>query len=422
MSGPDASFSAEERAKLLAEVREYLPAFLQRDAVEQHDPVGDVSELLNLEREDLERVVAVHQCLAPAVLALGAGLRAGLCRPLAAGARPPEVSRSVRGPIDWAGTSWRRALAAGDPSIYVVRAPRRNFDNPENRALAWLLAQLSSMLDAAVTWRRRSAAAAAGGPELGWSQRLDGLRGQLKAAERINWLGAIVPEQPDAACLRRMRASRNSFYAGLVAPALESMLRLASPSPASLAEVLAERYFVPSKSSQLFEVVVALRLARAFAARSPRPRKTRLLVGEGRSSFARYTLEDGGEVTLMYQAWPETEMATMRRRLGQRHGLGSHSARPDIVLSRTGPGPDAVVLELKASQDPAYLRKGLVELLGYVADHPGLWGRDPAAWLVAPSSGAFHDEDADAGMPLWIVSADRVAAAAVERFAGPAPG
>lgn len=420
MSGPDASFSDEERAELLAEVREYLPAFLQRDAAEQHDPVGDVSQLLNLEREDLERVVAVHRCLAPAVLAFGAGLRDGLRRPLAAGARPPEVSRSVRGPIDWAGTSGRRALAAGDPSIYVVRTPRRSFDNPENRALAWLLNQLSSMLDAAVTWRRRSTAVAAG-PELGWAQRLDALRAQLEAAKRINWLSAIAPERPEAACLRRVQASRSEFYAGVVAPALESVLRLANPSPERLVEVLAERYFVPSKNSQLFEVVVALRLARAFAERSPRPRRTRLLVGEGRSSFARYAFEDGSEVTLMYQAWPETDKETMRRRLGQRHDLGSHSARPDIVLSRAGPDSDTVVLELKASQDPAYLRRGLVELLGYLADHPDLWGRNPSAWLVAPASDAFRDELADAGLPLWIVSADRVATAAVERFAGLAP-
>ncbi len=417
MSGRvDSDFLAAERAKLLAEVRAYLPLFLHRSASEQHDPVGDVCELFDLEPEDLNRVTAVHQCLDPAVLALGAALRKGLRRPLAASIRPPEVAQSVSGPIDWAGTVGRRALAGGNSSIFVVRGARRVFDTAENRALAWLLKQLTASVDAAVTW-----AASKGGGERTrdrrWSQRIEALRGQLAEASRVPWLHAIGVETPTPATLRKLRATRNEFYAHQVAPALESVLALTNPSAEALTEVLSHRYFRPEENWRLFEIAVALRLARAFAERSPHLRKTRLLVGEGRESFARYSFADGSEVTLMYQAWPPRDQPSMRRRLGDRHALGSREGRPDVFVVRSGPDPDAVVLELKASFDAGYLRDGLTELLGYLADHPGLWAGQPSGWLVAPSSTAFRDEDADPGSPLWIVSADRVAAAAADRFA-----
>jgi hypothetical protein len=424
-SAVDAKFSAAERERLLAEVREHLPAFLRRDATEQHDPVGDVRQLLNLERDDLAQVTAVHQCLDPAALEFGAALQEGLRRPATSSIRPAEVGQSVCGPIDWAGTTARRAQEGGDPSVFVVRGARRVFDTAENRALVWLLERLTAAVDAAVTWNSRD--------EIGtgtkkppadptWSQRIDGLRRELAEGRRTSWLRAIPPTAPTAATLRSLRAARSAFYAERVAPALESVLQLANPSAEVLTDVLARRYFRPEQTWRLFEIAVALRLARAFAARSPRPRRTRLLVGEGRASFARYAFDDGAEVTLTYQAWPALDRPSMRRRLGKRHGLQWREGVPDIIVVRSGPDPDAVVLELKASHNPDYLREGVDELLVYLADHPGFWARKPSGWLVAPASAAFEDGEADPDLPLWVVSADRVAAAAANRFASSAAG
>ena len=144
-------------------------------------------------------------------------------------------------------------------------------------------------------------------------------------------------------------------------------------------------------------------------------------MGEGRSSFASYAFDDGSEVSLACQAWPD-DAQSMRRRFAERHCLGKRpsSARPDIiiVLVREEPVADAVVLELKASRDASYLRKGLEELLAYLADRPDLWGAEPAGWLVAPSSPAFAEKEADSEFPLWILSAEEVASAATARFAG----
>jgi hypothetical protein len=218
--------------------------------------------------------------------------------------------------------------------------------------------------------------------------------------------------------LRTLGSTHSHFYRHTALPAMKSVLALADPSPEVLTAALAERYFRPEEDGTLFEVAVALRLARGFAECSPHPRRARLMMGDGRSSFASYLFDDGSEVSLAYQAWPD-DGHSMRRRFVKRHRLAKRAAeaRPDIVIVRKGAGEDAVILELKASRDPSYLRGGLEELLAYLADRPDLWGGRPAAWLVAPASPAFEPGDADSSFPIWILSADEVAARATARFA-----
>jgi hypothetical protein len=408
------SLSPAEREALLAEVISYLPAFLRRDATEQEDPAGDVRELLDLADEDRERVVAVHICLDPDVRAFGAALERGIAHPLA-GARPQAVvGQSVRGPVDWASTGRLRAMAPGERASFVVREPRAAHDAPENRSLAWILQRLESLLDAATHWPVDEPS---DGEELKWSEKIDLLRSQVAAARRAPWLAAVRPEPPTASTLARLRRVRSSFYARFLRAAIESVLRLSEPTPTVLTEVLSRRYFVPERDSLLFELAVALRLARAFGEVSPRKRRTRLLVGAGKSTYARYSFDDGSEVRLAYQSWPDADQ-TVRQRLGARHGLTVGRGFPDLFIVRKAEdGDDAAILELKASLNVDTLRGGLSELLAYLGDRPDLFAVTPAGWLIAPAGAPVTAADSDASFPLWIVSADEVAAAAVARFA-----
>lgn len=412
----DTDFPQEVRAQMLAAIRAHLPAFLHRGASEQADPAGDVRELLNLEAGDLRRVVAVHQSLDEEVLAFGEGLERGMRHPLASSIRPPEVSQGVRGPVDWSATVSRRALEAGNPSLYVVRPARRVFDTPENRALVWLLDSLQASTRVALP--EVSAVGAEpprSGSAQGWADRIRRLASQIHGARRVGWLQAVRGEMPTPGTIKRLRASRSSFYARTVAPAAQAVMRLHDPPSDVLAEVLSRRYFEPAPDWLVFEVYVALSLARAFAEASGGPRKTRLLVGS-QSAFARYAYEDGSEVTLTYQRWPLGGDRSLRRETGDRHSLKPSESRPDMFIVRSGPDPDAVILELKATYSSGYLGSGLSQLLGYLAERPEIWRHQPSGWLVAPASDAFVDRLAERGEPLWIVSADRVAEAAIERF------
>jgi hypothetical protein len=414
----DSDLPSELRAQLLDEIRAYLPAFLHRGASEQRDPVGDVKELLNLDGRDLRRVVAVHSCLDEAVLALGDGLREGIRNPVASSIRPPEAVQAVRGAVDWMATIARRSQEAGNESRYVVRSARRVFDLPENRALVWLLDRLRSATQAALRESvDRAAVSSPGSDAAGWADRIRRLSAQVEVARRAEWLRGVQPELPEAKTIRRLRAARSSFYADAVAGAVRAMLALEDPSDQVLADVLCRRYFEPAPTWLIFEVCVALRLSRAFGEASGKPRKARLLVGGDRAPFARYAYPDGSEVSLIYQAWPSSPGRSLLRETGERHGINTSSSRPDIFVVRSGPNPDAAILELKATHKAGSLKRGLSELLCYLADRPEVWAGKPAGWLVAPSSAAFADRAPDERHDLWVVSADRVAAAAVSRFA-----
>jgi hypothetical protein len=410
------SLSEPEREALLAEVRSYLPAFLQRGASEQPDPAGDVRELLRLDQEDLDRVVAVHQCLASPVLRFGEEVEAGLRRPLSQQTLAAEASQAIRGPIDWQGTIRQRGRAPGEVAKYsVFQSSSSTYDTVENRVLVWLLDRLEELVDKAVFWTRKASPPAVA--ELGWSQKIERLGDQLAAAKQVPWLAKLSAQRPLPWVLQNMRASRSRFYAEVVPAAIESVKRLSQPSAEALTAVLSERFFRPQDDGTLFEVAVALRLVRAFDDLSPKLRQTRLLMGEGRSSFARFAYEDGSEVSIACQAWPDDEK-TMRRRFVKRHQIGRQprDGIPDLIIVRRGAGDDAVILELKASSNSAYLRRGLQELLAYLADRPDLWGKAPAGWLVAPPSDAFVEAEGDESFPLWVLGADAVAGAATDRF------
>ncbi len=422
MSQVDTRFGEEERDALLDEVREHLPAFLSAAASEQYAPLGDVRELLRLDERDLRRVVAVHLCLSEPVRTFFDALAGGLRYPIASSTRPPVVSRAVRGPVDWGATIRTRGLSAGDSSLFVVRPARRIFDVPENRALAWLLRNLD-------TYLRRTSASAAGvepdAEEANWNEQLGAFRAKLLLTRRHPWLREVTPERPTPATLRRLRAARTAFYARHIPDAILAVMRYGEhPTEHDLTELLCQRHFRPAEDWRLFEVVVALRLGRAFAERSPKKRRARLLVGTGGAAYARYVLADGDEVRLHYQSWPPSAGVSLHAQARTHHQLKAGPSRPDLFIVRLGRAPDAAILELKASQSGSYLGSGLSQLLGYLKERPDAWTRHPSGWLVAPPSAAYEAAD-PTDAELWMVSSYDVAAAAVARFglahAAPAP-
>lgn len=418
----DSSLPAEFRAELLKEVRDYLPAFLRRDASEQHDPLGDVKELLNLEDQDLKRVLAVHGCLDSSVLAFGNKLREGVRSPMTASSRPAEIGQAVRGPVDWTATVARRSLEAGNATRYVVRAAQRAYDIPENRVLAWVLDRLHVACRRALKEKVDAEVVPEDSKAYTWAERIERLAAQIDLARRTEWLRGIEPEPPRGRTMQRLRGARNSFYREDVVAAAQKMLMVESPDERDLIDVLNKRFFEPAATWMIFEVCVALRLAREFGQASGRPRRSRLLFGSGRAAYARYALPDDTEVELLYQVWPDKCGPSLLSAAGERHGLGVGSSRPDLFVVRRGDVADVLLLELKASRSPKYLKQGLIRLLGYLAERPAFWKRKPAGWLVAPASAAFISCPLREDDELWIVSADEVSAAAVARFspsAGP---
>lgn len=415
MSQVDTRFSPGDRAALLSEVRTHLPAFLSKQAAERPDPVGDVSALLGLHPTDLRRVTSTHIALTDQVRLFVASLRDGLRNPLSASIRPPSASQAVRGGIDWGATVRLRAGAGATGSThFVVRSARRVFDMPENRALAYVLEQLEARL--------RSVAPAAsdtrtGVYDDGWYGDIMASAARVREARRHHWLRDVPAERPDARTRRRLRAARVSFYRVRILEIIDLLERYTNPTPEDLAALLAQRFFEPQRDWLLFEVTVALRLARAFAERCAGKRKSRLLVGAGRAAYARYGMPDGAEVRLWYQGWPADAGASRHADALARYSIAAGPPRPDFVVERRpeGAAVDAVLLEVKATTSARYLGTGLTQLLGYLHDRPSLFTSAPSGWLVAPKSPAFTVADAE-GTSLLAVDSDNVANELAKRF------
>lgn len=403
----DTAFTPAERAALLADLRALLAAFLSPSAAEREDPLGDVSALLDLEPADLERVTCVHVLLQPTIQRLLADLDHDLRRPQTSSVRPRETAHAIRGPVDWPATHALRAAGGSNRTAYVVRPARRAFDTPENRALAWLLAQLEEAAAAALG--RHTTAD-------GWLGRVRVAQATLWQARRVRWLRSVPPARPDAAVLARLAVARSRFYRRVGRAARMVQRWREQPSGQDLVALLCERWFEPARDAELFEVAVALRVATAFAAVSPGPRRMRLLVGgkTPAAAFARYDLPDGDTISLWYQHWPPRSGASAHTDALERHGMHARPTRPDLIVERTGTQRDAVVIELKASRSRSYLARGLSQLLGYLQERPQMFAQRPAGWLVAPDGGPFAPAEPD-GL-LWMLNADAVADAAVARF------
>lgn len=421
----DVEFDEGERQAYLDEVRQHLPAFLSEVAYGRAEPIEDVSALLNLRKEDLDKVISTHLGFTEPIIRFIEALPEALRRPLNSSLRPAVVSQSVRGPVDWAATHRVRNQRGGDRGIFVVRPSERIFDNPENQTFVWLLRELALRIEAIRPAERDPSGIM--GEESWFSHILDVSR-KLDEASRHRWLGSVTPVRPTAQTMGRLRSARTSFYAQILPDAIETFIRYTErPGPEQITDLLCERYFEPRLNWQLFELVISLRLARELGERLGTVRSpSRLMVGGSRGPFARYEMKGGDVIQLWYQAWPDIETRSLLREARDRHALRRGSTRPDLVIERrSDEGPvDVVLIEVKASRNPMTLGQGLVQMLGYVNERPDLWPRDTPAWLTAPPSDAFRSGDAE-GEPLWMVTSDDFAAAAADRLLagqGSSPG
>src|SRR4051794_15222702 len=121
MSQIDTRLDPSLREAYLAEVREWLPAFLTGATVERTQLLDDVTQLFGLDRAVLKQVLAVHLVRHDAVSQFTDALQGGLRSPATTSERPREYSRVLSGGIDWAATSRARATSSPTDLGYVTR-------------------------------------------------------------------------------------------------------------------------------------------------------------------------------------------------------------------------------------------------------------------------------------------------------------
>lgn len=404
MSIVDTSLGAETREAYLDEVRYWLPSLLSSASDERTSAIESVEALLHLDRTDLRRVIAVHLLLDESVQQFVASLRHALRKPMTRSERPRELSRVISGGIDWAATVRARSTGSPVEGGFVTRPARRLWDIEENRVLAWVLKTLSRELEFALAIVKDSKPA-------GWQASLANAGDAVRQARRTAWLGSVLAERPSAAAVAQLDSSRSLFYRNQVSRVAKLLRRYSDdPSPSDVVDLLARRWFEPSRDWALFELVVLLRLERALAGLGTR-RRVRLLTVS--SAFSVIDVAPGQQVRLWYQNWPERAGASEQLEAAKHYSISTTGSRPDILIEvRTGGSSKGILIECKASRSSRYLGEGLMQMLGYMRDRPALFGREACAWLVAPAGPSFTSQHAE-GRELWVASVDEVADAAI---------
>lgn len=401
MSVVDTQFTPEERSAYIQELRVELSAFVASQSSEVRDPIDSVSALTGLRKSDLRRVAMVHLALSDEVRQFADSLVKGTRRPTNDTVRPVVVSQSVRGGIDWASTIRSRSTAGYPKHLYAVRPAQRAFDTPENQALAWFLDELDARLRTITTATEDSDV---GVYSLDWIASIAWVRGEIAKARRLYWLRDVTPVRPGHVALKRLTQSRLAFYRVDLLEAIQTYNEFVlAPSPSDLAELLCDRYFVPERNWKLFEILIAIRVAKAIQEQFGPPRLS-LLVEGTRIPYAVYR-KDGFEVRLWYQTWPKSARGSSQRRTMGRFHIAGQSTIPDLVVEVVeSHHSSGLLLELKASKNAGTLSSGIVQALGYLKDRPAIFDwRTPAAAVVAQKSDAFTPTENETGLDVAVV-------------------
>ena len=163
------------------------------------------------------------------------------------------------------------------------------------------------------------------------------------------------------------KPARTAFYKLRIPAVVDLLERYSSPTAQDLTDLLSQRYFEPQRDWLLFEVAIALRLARAFAKVSATKRRSRLLVGTGRKAHTPVTAcRTAPKCDSGTRRGPQTRARRRTRTHADATRIAAGPPRPDFIAQRRiqGASTDAVLLEVKASRDARYLGAGLLQLLG----------------------------------------------------------
>ncbi len=424
----DPNFSREQQDLLTKEVQNYLSYYLSKSSSVIPNPLANAAQLLNLPSKDLAYLVEVHFCLSPIVKEFLESLPQGMRRPVTVTDRPRVVSQQVAGPIDWGATMRLRAISGETDSYHVTRPALRIYDSPENRALRWAVEKLDRLFTGVI-------GADASSSEIGdaaWTKEVERRKTSLINALRVGWLQSVplTLHRPDVHTRMRLEATRLPMYRTYLGNLLVGLDRyIYEQSNDAVAELIAKRYFRPNLNWQLFEVAIALGLAKKIADAGGKWSEANLLVGgASRRPFATFIWEDQSTIKLWYQRWPEADVSYSHlRAVMEHHALEGHGSRPDIVIERFSNGErvDLILLELKASNNHGTLAEGVLQLLGYLNDQRWMTcvprkSNEPFAWLVGMTfEGQFPTAPKKEALDVWIVPDENILDEVFERITSP---
>lgn len=318
---------------------------------------------------------------------------------------PPSVEPSFKGRVLWQDTILGRVSGAVPRGRYLVQHIEKSADIPENRLLKLFLTRI---VTAANEMLRRGTGAL--------PQRFAGIRDAVTRGLANTYLqGVELEHRISARMLSTAMRHRNHRYSRLAHLARDFDQAVIRGKWAQILELLRKGWLAPVSSEDLFELYSLILVMQAVEGDlgfgEP---KAYGLIQRGRHAVATYQRADGVKADVFYNQVPSSIFpgcGSEYLQLVKSHdGVVGGERRPDITVRfRAGTEDRRVIVEVKETEDPTYIRDSVYKVLGYMRDFTGIWAdradQVPKAVLLFPTNVVPKGAAGDVVM----VSSDRTA-------------
>lgn len=329
-----------------------------------------------------------------------------LLRGLGHGSRssPPLVDATFKGKVLWQETILGRMSGAVPRGRYLISHVEKSADIPENRLLKLFLHRLIAT----------SSEMAKRGSGL-LPQRFGRIRdAALEAMSNTYLQGVRLEHRIDARMLNTAVRHRNHRYSRLASLAQDFETAVTRGKWVQIIELLSRGWLAPVSNDDLFElyalIIVMQLIENGMGLGSP---VTYGLIQHGRSAVATYVDPMRNlTVEVFFDQVPSRIFGCRSEYLdviAAHDGIGGQERRPDIIIRFSTPYAERrLIVEVKETEDQAYMRDSVYKVLGYLRDFAGAWeglaDQRPKAVLFFPSGVRLRSPpDAD----LTIASSDR---------------
>ena len=310
-----------------------------------------------------------------------------LLRNLGHGSRssPPSVEPSFRGRVLWPETVMGRLSGSVPRGRYLVQHVEKSADIPENRLLKFFLVRILSAVKE-MSWRGTGAL----------PRRFAEIRDAVAVGLGNTYLQGVEQEHRiSARMLATALRHRDPRYSRLAKLARDFDYTVIRGKWGQIVELLRKGWLAPVSSEDLFELYALILVMQAIERELSFGEPSRYgLIQRGRTAVATYCHPVSGIVAeIFFDQVPSGIFGSSSEYL---HIVGSHSGvtgqerRPDIIVRfRAGSAERRVLVEVKETEDPAYIRDSVYKVLGYLRDFSEIWAglgsQFPKALIVFPA-------------------------------------
>lgn len=328
-----------------------------------------------------------------------------LLRGLGHGSRssPPSVEPTFKGRVLWQETILGRLSGAVPRGRYLVQHVEKSADIPENRLLKLFLTRIVS---ASTEMARRGTGAL--------PVRFATIRdAATKALSNTYIQGVELEHRLSSRMINTAIRHRDPRYSKLALLAKDFDASIMRGKWAQIVELLQKGWLSPVSSDDLFElyalilVIQAVETGLGFG-----PPVSYGLIQRGRSAVASFhDAARGLKAELYFDQVPSgifKSTSEYMQIVKTYKGISAQERRPDMLIRFSSPlGERRALIEIKETEDPAYIRDSIYKVLGYLRDFSSIWDnvpdQQPKALLLFPSGITPTDRITD----IAIVSVDQ---------------